>query len=711
MKSKSIKQILSIVLCTAMVSGLVGCGNVSTDDDASNDAVGEETNIDNETETDTDIDGGGSASTGGNTGAGTSTSVSIVEKVAVDDFYDYVNEDWMNANQLDPCEVYTDRNDDANHLVWDRIEAMLSDADPEVFSPDDPMYKMVSYYDQFTDAQQRDEISMNTIKSMVDTVRNVSNMSQLQSLMEDETYSLFNNVVKIDYDQDYAADYVPYVYPEPLMGFYYDISDENRELMVEAIAKEFVILGYSEAEAQKIAQNASVFDLRIHDYYNNAEGYFLGYGNDNEGWNNTDWKDVDCTIDIQSILIANNYEITNKFSANYCEFIAVDAYLDWLNENVNSSTIEMVTDYYAVNLVDMLAICGSNELIAACSDVTGRMAGGEEFTADDMDPYSEPVVQALYFDRGAVAAYYASHYITDEQKETTKDIVAEVIDGFVEIIDEVDWLNTVQKERLKARTKMTTLMIGCYEDYNHLEDMEVCENLIDTCISLLKSNRRFNQRILVKENIYTITDFNLYSSNACYYANSNTVLITAGFYADDYLWNEASYDELMAMFGTVIAHELGHAYDPSNVAYRNNGEYDDRWDDYWEYYYQAVDKIFYYYNGMQTDFGNVVDGSMVYRESFADIISMDAVMRVLEKHDNVDYPLFFTSYAQSWGIVMRPEFELLSLTQDTHVTNKERVNGVLAQCDKFYEYFDLNTNSKFYLDEADRIVVFEYVEE
>jgi len=695
MKIKSMKQILSIVLCTAMMSSLVGCTNAG-DVNGGSDTDGTQTNID------ADIDGGGST--------GAATSVSNVEKVAVDDFYLYSNEDWINANQLESDEILNTRNDERDELLWSRMDEIFNGLSPEDFSEDDPMRKMIEYYNQFKDVEQREEISMTEIKSMTDKVLNISNMNQLQELMEDETYSLFNNICYISFEQDYASDYIPTFRPAPLLKLYYPLSDENNTYMTESIAKEFEVLGYSETEAAKIAQNAVDYNKRVQNFYSTTTGGLYGYGNDNENWGYS-WADVDCTVDLQAICEANNYQITNKFSAEYTEFMIYKEYIDWLNENVNNSTLDMVKAYYAVNVVDMLSICGSNELTAANASIGSRICGVDALSAEDMDSYSEPSAQTLYYDRGAVAAYYSDKYITDEQIAETQEMISEIVDGYVELIEEVDWLNTTQKERLKSRTKLTKYLIGCYEEYNHLEDMEICDSLVDTCISLLKSNRRFDQRCLVKENSYVLTTYNVYTCNAYYSSESNSVLIFPGYYADDYLWGEASYEERMGEMGSTIAHELGHAYDYNRVAYRNNGEYDDRWDDYWTQYVQTIDKIYYYYNEMETANGNVLNGGMIYNEAFADIIGMDATLRALEKHDNVDYPVFFTSFARLYGVVVRSEYEELLVTQDTHVTSLERVNGTLAQFAKFYEYYDLSKDSKFYTEEADRIVPFAYVEE
>lgn len=688
MRSKLIKRICSTAVSALLVASLTACsaGKGGDGDTADN------SNIDRVNDVDSVDAGTGSSSTDSK------------EKVSVSDFYLYVNEDWMNAGERKPYDPVVYRTDRVGNIMYDRIDDMMGKASPEDFAEDDPMYKMTVLYRQFQDENQREDAAMSRIKEMTDYVRSVKNVNQLQSLMEDSTYSLFNPLCYISMEADTEINYEAGVRPMPLYELYGELTEEQRAIIVEGLAEEFEILGYSEAEARRIAENVNTFDMLVHEYYSTTSGSFLGY-------NTEYWDEENCVINIPTILKANDYYPTDRFGAVHDWFFVCEGYAEWLNKNVSNSNIEMICDFYAYRIVNELSACGSNELLAADITVTEMICGAEKRTADDIEGYDEAAAVLTYYDEGAIADYYASIYVTDDMKAEIESISKDIVNGYVALIDSADWLDTRQKERLKARTKLTKFIIGSYDEYNHLEDMVVEENIVDSVISLIKSNKNFQKRMLVEGEGYVDTGIGLFQSNAWYNSNSNTVLVGLGFLADEDLWKDGTYEEKIGSFGTVIAHELGHAYDPRRVCFRSNGEYDENWEAFWDYYNYSAQNVFNYYDGMMTDFGEPINGAAVIYEAYADIISMQAIMNTLATKDNVDYDLFFTSYARQWGMVSTDEYIHFLYEQDNHVTAHERVNSVLANTNEFYDTYDVPTDSDWYVEEADRVVIFAYEEE
>ena len=697
MRSRLLTRLGCTALSALMVVSLAGCGAPKG---------GSEDKADQSDREITDVEGEQGADSADDSG---SSDQGVAEKIKIDDFYLYANEEWLDAVELESTEPSRYRNDVNTEKLYDRLEELLSNANPEDFDENDPMYKMVTLYDMCADPERREGEAMDSLKAMTDHVRNVKNVKQLQEVMNDSEYSLFNNICYVFNGITSGAYYLPQVTPKPMYELYSSISASDREKLALGIKNEFMVLGYSEEEAEKIAENVNAFDEHIHEFLENTSGAIYSYTEEA-------WDEFNCTVDVMDILKANDYYITDRFGDVEYVFFTYEDYADWLSTYVTDANIEMVTDYYAFCILDKLDILGSRELIAASTSGTCLVGGAEMKTADDIEDYEYPVSQVIAYDEGAIAAYYASLYITDDMISEMQALLDEIIYGYREIFDNIDWLDKRQHNRICAKTALATYQYGCYDEYNHLEDMVVGDGIIDTVISLLKSNRRFSQRMLVEhmldeDNEYIATSNMLYQVNAYYDYESHSVTICLGYFTDDYLWTDASYEEKMAILGSVITHELSHSCDSRRIGFRNDATYDDNWDDYWTQYNYSIEKLYNYYNGMKTDCGAEINGYMVVNESTADILSMQAMMATLEAHGDVDYDLFFRSYAMFWGGVMRPEAALFMNSQDTHMPNHERVNSVLAQLDKFYEIYDVDSNSDFYLDKADRITIFEYVEE
>lgn len=74
----------------------------------------------------------------------------------------------------------------------------------------------------------------------------------------------------------------------------------------------------------------------------------------------------------------------------------------------------------------------------------------------------------------------------------------------------------------------------------------------------------------------------------------------------------------------------------------------------------------------------------------------------METQENPDYDLFFKSEAK-FHAHYYTEDGLKNSLKDTHLPDKERINYVLGQFDKFYETYDINENSPYYVPESERL--------
>lgn len=627
--------------------------------------------------------------------------VTELVKESYDDFYMQVNEGWLSDNPLGKSSISWSRSDECSDVVGEQLRAMFDSYVISEHDADDPMNKLMLYYEQLKDSDQRNNLSMSRLKELTDHVQNIKNLKAFTDMMSDEEYSLFNDFCQVSYELNTGGDNAPCFRPVPLLDIYNQLSDEECAILTEGYTNALISLGYSEDVAGRIAANAVRVNNGIIFFYNNINGNISGY-------NETRWERTECSVDLMTIVRDLDYVISDDWGT-YPTLFIYDGYLEWLNALITPDNLELIKDFYTVSVVSALSGCGSSELINALDEMLLKLGGAEMF--DDDEDLKEPYAlsQVINVDEGALSAYYASMYITDEQKEMVNELTSHIIDSYVEIIKNIDWLDMVQRERINVKLKKTRFYIGCIEEYNHLEDVEIKENVIDTTIDILKSNRKFNQGCLVEGKRLVPGTFDMFRPNAVYYGSENAVVITNGYFAIDSLWNDASFEERLGTLGRVIAHELGHEFDSRNIGLKNNGVYDERWNDFWEPYYNSFTPVLSYYDGMETLDGNVINGNIVCNESYADLVALKIIMGILNNTENSDYDAFFKAYAMDQATVIRPEYERFLLAHDTHATPRERVNGCLAQTDEFYNTYDISTDSSFYVKPEDRIKILETV--
>ena len=116
-------------------------------------------------------------------------------------------------------------------------------------------------------------------------------------------------------------------------------------------------------------------------------------------------------------------------------------------------------------------------------------------------------------------------------------------------------------------------------------------------------------------------------------------------------------------------------------------------------------KLTEYLDGKEAGYGRTVNVERVIQETFTDMLAMQICLKVLSEHENPDYDLFFRSYAKLWAMYATEE-SIDGILNDTHLPGNLRVNCILYQFDEFYEVYDIDENSPYYVKPEDRIKVF-----
>ena len=167
-----------------------------------------------------------------------------------------------------------------------------------------------------------------------------------------------------------------------------------------------------------------------------------------------------------------------------------------------------------------------------------------------------------------------------------------------------------------------------------------------------------------------------------------------------------SKEELYAGIGTVIGHEISHAFDTSGAQFDANGQLNNWWseEDYAAFQARAQ-KLIDYYNTM-TAFGEYkVQGDNIQKEAIADMAGIKCMLGILSKEENIDYRIFFEKYANLWVRMNTREFEYTCLMQDSHPLHYLRTNATVQQFDEFINTYGIKEGDGMYLDPEKRVLV------
>jgi putative endopeptidase len=216
---------------------------------------------------------------------------------------------------------------------------------------------------------------------------------------------------------------------------------------------------------------------------------------------------------------------------------------------------------------------------------------------------------------------------------------------------------------------------------------------------------------------HTLWEEGIFRVNAYYYSEFNEIVFPYGilvspFYkkGENPTWN---YGGIGATFG----HELCHAFDDDGKEYDQYGMVRRWWTDRDIRRYRkkakALEKV---YTSVKV-LGKHLDGENTLSENIADIAGLSICLEALranlasrgivnQEEIIKEYRIFFISFATSWRTLYRNKRLKSGIATDVHAPAYVRVNKVVSQMDEWYEAFDIDSHSSLYVKPEDRIRFF-----
>ena len=164
-------------------------------------------------------------------------------------------------------------------------------------------------------------------------------------------------------------------------------------------------------------------------------------------------------------------------------------------------------------------------------------------------------------------------------------------------------------------------------------------------------------------------------------------------------------EELYALVGTTIGHEIGHAFDYNGSKYDKDGNRKNWWtDEDAESFRVKNEKLAIYLSSIHPWEGCYTRGNIKTGEAAADITGMKCILRLAAKDPDFDYDAFFRAYAHGRLIKETPEFAG-AYADDPHPMDYQRVNVTLQQFDEFLSLYDIKEGDAMYLAPENRVNV------
>ena len=213
----------------------------------------------------------------------------------------------------------------------------------------------------------------------------------------------------------------------------------------------------------------------------------------------------------------------------------------------------------------------------------------------------------------------------------------------------------------------------------------------------------YNELVRLKEDKIKF-DFSPTVVNAYYNPLDNSINFPAAL-KELYKTND-DYYAILGSIGTIISHEITHAFDNNGAKFDENGNRVNWWNDEDYSKFEELQKeVSEYYSNFEVIDGIYVDGEKTVGENIADLGGFSFIVSMArEKGANRDdMKVFFSSYASLWASEYIDSYQKLLVLSDTHSPDRIRVNAVVSSIDYFYELYQIGPNDDMYIEPNKRV--------
>lgn len=622
-----------------------------------------------------------------------------------DDFHFAVNYDWL--KQADIAEGYTSESSftRAERNTTERAMSLLTD--DSLSGHDAELVR--DMYAAITDWDRRNEQGIEPLKPVITDIAGIKTLEGLSDFICDpkrsNCVSTFVSIMN-ETDLNDSERYIVYINNDTLLledaAEYAELTSagerayEAKKNLVKAM---YSRLGIGEDEAQARFNRVLGFEERLAEVALSRQDFNSAdiFDKVNNIYTEEEIGSLTKAFPLKDFIEGFGYGKAGRYAVYQPKVI------QRLDELYTDANLDVMKDYMTIHYL----IYAADKLDRECYDLAvariNAQYGTDGSTDDEITAYNT----ILKLIPEPLEKVYLEKYDAVSMKEDITCICNDAIEGYRDILKGEEWLS--EETRVKAVKKLESMKINAvypdkWLDYGALDlsglgYLECCHaiNAFNADIDRSRTGQK------VDKDIWTV---NILQCNAFYNKQDNSINIILGILDDAFYGEDMSREELLGGIGTVIGHEISHAFDEKGSQFDESGNLKAWWNEEdHKAYSERTAVLAQYFDGM-TGFNKTnVTGSNVSAEASADMAGMKVMLYLADKEPDFDYDKFFRQYAGIWRSITSPEAEYDKLLKDQHPLNYLRTNVTLMQFDKFYEVYDVNEDAGMYLAPDERVAV------
>lgn len=628
------------------------------------------------------------------------------------DYYSYVNEQWIAETQLPEGYAKWSNVEQISQNNAYRIQSIIGDIITDYYIGNVPAkgsnkQKILDVYLAAANEKYRESIGIEPIRPYIEMIDSINNLNDFVTVMAELEKCGFHSILPIKVNSDFK-DSTQYritfescytgIEPGVVKKGGYEKVENAYKAYIQTL---FMVSGQSADEAGKNAD--AVTNLCI---------MLANATMDDSFWDKPELiYNVYSEGDLRSLFY--NFNITKYIkSLGYENTGSVIVYDKELAKVINSvfvrDNINTLKQYLKAAVLDYSALYLNSEMYTAYQNYINEISGTDSKIPSSA--YAVTITQSIL--GMELGEEYIERYFSPDSKREIEDLANLIIETFEKRIDNLDWMSVKTKAVAKDKLSAISVRIG-YPDYligytnssysvrGADDGGSLMEYIIDyNKLTAEENTRLINSGAAVDKSSWSLTP---QSVNAYYDRAGNCIVIPAGVLQAPYYSPNASFETNLGGIGSVIAHEITHAFDNVGSQFDKNGNLSDWWttEDV-AAFNEICRKFVSEYSKIEIFPGAHVDGRLTLSENIADVGAMACILDIAGK-DNPNLDELFKTYARTYRTVCTDEYAKMLLATDVHAPNSVRVNMVLSNFEEFLNLYRLPPGCAMYRAEDDRL--------
>lgn len=387
-------------------------------------------------------------------------------------------------------------------------------------------------------------------------------------------------------------------------------------------------------------------------------------------------------------------------------------FYDEVNLMIAELPIEQWKTYFKWNLLNSSASYLTEDFVNASFEFYGKQMQGKQ----EMKARWRRVLDVTNYALGdAVGKKFVEKHFPPEAKERMLTLVENLRKAFGERIDQLEWMSEETKEKAHEKLAVMNKKIGYPDKWRDYSGLEIGQ---ESYIQNVMASRKFQKQYQLNKIGKPVDEdewfFPPQTVNAYFAPSMNEVCFPAGILQPPFFYLEGDDAVNYGAIGAVIGHEMTHGFDDQGRLYDKEGNLKDWWtsEDSEKFNKRTKVLVEQYDNKTVLDTMHA-DGELTLGENIADLGGLSIAYTAFQNAtQDKDLPekidgytpkqRFFMAWGRVWAQNIRDKEILRRTKEDVHSLGVHRVNGPVPNMQPWYDAFNVTKEDSLFIPKEER---------